>query len=175
MKHFAEVIGRGIKARLEAKNGDKKKKERATTFSVRNKMRRFYNMWEREMHIDIADEVKQSMAPVSHILDLDICVCIVWHNTDADGRKYIEGELADKIGLSREIKPPTFFTIESYVQLQLYHWVSDAHEYKHEGSRVDATNLLNNHCFTSARLQEVCGAKYEVRADQPERGDNIRG
>lgn len=59
MKHFAEVIGRGIKARLD------KTKDRATTFSVRNKMRRFYNMWEREMHIDISDKVKNSMAPVS--------------------------------------------------------------------------------------------------------------
>ncbi|KAL2015888.1 hypothetical protein VTK56DRAFT_4663 [Thermocarpiscus australiensis] len=131
MKHFAETIGRGIKARLD------KKKKRATTWSVRNKMRRFYNMWERQMHMDIADEVKDSMAP------------------------YIDGELADKIGLSRERKPPTFFTIESYVSLQLHHWVSDPHEYRHEGSRVDGTNLVNTHCFTSARLQEVCGAKYE--------------
>ena len=69
MKHFAEVIGRGIKARLEAKlaakpGGDNKKK-RANTWSVRNKMRRFYNMWERRMHLSIADEVKESMAPVS--------------------------------------------------------------------------------------------------------------
>lgn len=28
-------------------------------------MRRFYNMWERQMHMDIADIVKDSMAPVS--------------------------------------------------------------------------------------------------------------
>ncbi|KAI0443369.1 hypothetical protein F4803DRAFT_515037 [Xylaria telfairii] len=135
MKHFAEVIGRGIKAKFEAKNRDNN--QRASTFTVRNKMRRFFSMWERQMHVDITDEVKASMTP------------------------YIEGELAEKIGLSRERKAPTFFTIESYVQLQLYLWTSDPHDYWHEGNRVDATNLLNNHCFTSARLQEVCGAKYE--------------
>ncbi|KAI0467050.1 hypothetical protein F4859DRAFT_507006 [Xylaria cf. heliscus] len=38
---------------------------------------------------------------------------------------------------------------------------SDPHDYKHEGSRVDATNLLNMHCLTSARLQEICAAKPE--------------
>ncbi|RYP14043.1 hypothetical protein DL767_010440 [Monosporascus sp. MG133] len=131
MKHFAEVIGRGIKARLEARVGrSKTERGRATTFSVRNKMRRFYNMWEREMHIAIPEKVKNSMAP------------------------YIDGKLAEKIGLSREKKTPTFFTVESYVNLQLYHWVSDHHDYKHEGSRVDASNLLNIHCFTSARLRE---------------------
>ena len=70
MKHFAEVIGRGIKARLEAElaaepDDGKKKNKRANTWSVRNKMRRFYNMWERQMHLNIADEVQESMAPVS--------------------------------------------------------------------------------------------------------------
>ena len=88
---------------------------------------------------------------------------------DTDRRKYIEGELADKIGLSRKKKTPTFFTIESYTHMQLYHWLSDPHDYKHEGSRVDATNLLNNHCFTSARLQEVCGATYKARGYNTER------
>lgn len=46
----------------------------------------------------------------------------------------------------------TFFTIESYVSLQLYYWVSNLYDYKHEGNCVDATNLLNNYRFTSARL-----------------------
>lgn len=85
------------------------------------------------------------------------------YSLDTNGEKHIEGELADKIGLSRERKIPTFFTIESHVSLQLHHWFSDPHDYKHEGSRVNATNRLNNHCFTPARLQEVCGVKYEGR------------
>ncbi|RYP29028.1 hypothetical protein DL767_006954 [Monosporascus sp. MG133] len=68
MKHFAEVISRGIKARLKAKVGrGETKKGRATTFSVRNKMRRFYNMWEREMHIDIPEE-RSSMPRPEHPL-----------------------------------------------------------------------------------------------------------
>ena len=53
MEHFAEVIGREIKARPEAN-----RKKKRTIFSVRNKMRRFYNMWERQIHINIPNEVK---------------------------------------------------------------------------------------------------------------------
>lgn len=58
MKHFAEVIGRKIKAGLEAMLAkDNNKKKRATSWRVRDKMRRLYSMWE-QMHINIADEVK---------------------------------------------------------------------------------------------------------------------
>jgi hypothetical protein len=88
MKHFAEVIGCGIKARLESKldtkPGDDKnnKKKRATIWSVRNKMRRFYNMWERQMYIDIAEEVKELMAPVSSETAFDVEVFLRGLDTD---------------------------------------------------------------------------------------------
>lgn len=58
MKHFAEVIGLGIVARLD------KEAKMPNTRSVRGIMRRFYNQWEREYHATIPEEVKESMAPV---------------------------------------------------------------------------------------------------------------
>lgn len=80
-------------------------------------------------------------------------------------RKYINGDLADKIGLSKEIKKQTFITISTFVHLYGYEWREDGHNYKHEGSRVDTSTLLVTHSFTSARLQEVCGAKYKVGSE----------
>lgn len=76
--------------------------------------------------------------------------------------KYIDGPLAKKIGLSKQIKGQTFLTIPIYVHLYVQQWAHDSHEYKHEGSRVDAATLVNSHCYTSARLREVCGALYKV-------------
>ena len=58
MKHFAEVVGITTLGRLD-------KTGKATTWSVRNKMRRFYNMWERDYKVSIPEEVKLSVAPVS--------------------------------------------------------------------------------------------------------------
>ncbi|KAK8071921.1 hypothetical protein PG996_005269 [Apiospora saccharicola] len=130
MKHFAEVVGMTTPGRLD-------KTGKATTWSVRNKMRRFYNMWERDYKVSIPEEVKLSVAP------------------------YVDGELADKLGLSREKRRPTFLTIANYVHLQEQLWTRDHHDYVHEGSRVDSANLLNTHCFTSARLREVCQAVYK--------------
>ncbi|KAL7939932.1 hypothetical protein V8C42DRAFT_339102 [Trichoderma barbatum] len=46
--------------------------------------------------------------------------------------------------------------------MQAFLWEEDFHDYIHEGSRIDYTNLLNLHCFTSARLSELCQAFYEV-------------
>ncbi|KAH7255156.1 uncharacterized protein BKA55DRAFT_725354 [Fusarium redolens] len=40
-------------------------------------------------------------------------------------------------------------------------WFSDHHDYVHEGYRVDNGTLLNTHCYTSARLSELCQAKYK--------------
>ncbi|KAK3936527.1 hypothetical protein QBC46DRAFT_366858 [Diplogelasinospora grovesii] len=65
---------------------------------------------------------------------------------------YIIYHLAEKLSLFTKIKKQTFITLISYAYI---------HDYRHEGSRVDASNLLNTHCYTSARLQEVCGAKYQ--------------
>jgi hypothetical protein len=59
MKHFAMVLALGMKAILD------KDADLASTFSVRNVMRRFYNQWERQHNKTIEDEVKLSMAPVS--------------------------------------------------------------------------------------------------------------
>ena len=95
------------------------------------------------------------------------------YNSVTNGPKFIDGELADNIGLMKSGKkgedgkkhkkdPKTFLTIENYVHMQERHWYDDFHDYLHEGYRVDNTNLLNNHCFTSARLSEVCQAVYEV-------------
>jgi hypothetical protein len=46
--------------------------------------------------------------------------------------------------------------------MQEHFWFHDHHEYEHDGSRADLSNLLNNHCYTSSRLQEVCQAQYKV-------------
>lgn len=83
-----------------------------------------------------------------------------------NGKKYIEGELAQKIGLltgKKALREKAFMTIENYVHMQNRLWINDFHDYVHEGSRVDMANLLNTHCFTSARCQELCQARYKVR------------
>ncbi|KAH6881107.1 hypothetical protein B0T10DRAFT_411320, partial [Thelonectria olida] len=58
-------------------------------------------------------------------------------------------------------KPKTFLTIENFVFMQEFHWSNDFHDYMHDGTRVDNTNLLNTHCFTSGRLQEICQERYK--------------
>lgn len=83
--------------------------------------------------------------------------------TSANDSKYIEGELAEKIGLKDLHRDPTFLTIENYVKLHEKLWLDDYHDYLHEGYRVDNATLLNTHCYTSARLKEVCQAKYKAR------------
>ncbi|KAK8038354.1 hypothetical protein PG994_015121 [Apiospora phragmitis] len=98
MKHFTEVVGMITPGRLD-------KTGKATTWSVRNKMRRFYNMWERDYKVSIPEEVKLSVAP------------------------YVDGELADKLGLSREKRRPTFLTIANYVHLQEQLWTRDHYDY----------------------------------------------
>lgn len=78
-------------------------------------------------------------------------------------KQYIKGELSDKIPLSTEEKAPTFLTIQNYLEMEELLWQGDYHNYIHEGSRVDLSTLLKMHCYTSARLQEICQAKYKVR------------
>lgn len=86
-------------------------------------------------------------------------------------RKLIQGELKDKVGTEDIKRDMTFLTIKNYVHMQEQLWFCDHHDYVHDGYRVDNSNLLNNHYFTSARLQEVCQAKYRVRAtDSKKRG-----
>jgi len=75
-------------------------------------------------------------------------------------------ELAKKEGLltgKRGQRKKAFITIENYVHMQERLWTNEFHDYNHEGSRVDNANLLNTHCFTSARCQELCQAIYKVR------------
>ena len=67
------------------------------------------------------------------------------------------------IPLSIEEKAPTFLTIENYVDMEELLWQRDHHNYVHEGCRVDLSALLKMHCYTSARLQEICKATYKVR------------
>jgi hypothetical protein len=81
-------------------------------------------------------------------------------------KKYIEGELAEKLGLKDLHRDQEFLTIENYVKLHEHLWFNDHHDYVHEGCRVDNANLLNTHCFTSARLKELCQAKWKVRCTQ---------
>ncbi|KAM5357705.1 hypothetical protein ACJZ2D_015990 [Fusarium nematophilum] len=131
MKHFAEFVALGTVGKLDKEN------ELPTTDSVRNKMRRFYSNWQRKTHQTIPAEVTLSMAP------------------------YIEGELADKIGLKNINRAQGFLTTENFVKLQEKLWFSDHHDYVHEGYRVDNATLLNTHCYTSARLSELCQAKYK--------------
>ena len=72
------------------------------------------------------------------------------------------------IPLSIEEKAPTFLTIENYVDMEELLWQRDHHNYVHEGCRVDLSALLKMHCYTSARLQEICKATYKVRATKSE-------
>uniref|UniRef100_A0A4E9EHL3 C2H2-type domain-containing protein n=1 Tax=Gibberella zeae TaxID=5518 RepID=A0A4E9EHL3_GIBZA len=136
LKHFAEFLALSKLGRLPQGSG----KQLPTAGSVRGAMRRFCNAWERANHTYISLDVKRSMAP------------------------YIEGELANKIGLltgKKGQRKKAFITIENYVHMQNRLWTNDFHDYVHEGSRVDNANLLNTHCFTSARCQELCQAKYK--------------
>ncbi|CAM1508797.1 Fc.00g056450.m01.CDS01 [Cosmosporella sp. VM-42] len=136
LKHFAEFLGRSKIGRLPQEDG----KKMATAGSIRSAMRRFCNAWEREHHAYIPLDFARSMAP------------------------YIDGELAKKICLLKGKKgqrKKAFITIENYVHMQNRLWIDDFHDYIHEGSRVDTANLLNTHCFTSARCQEVCQARYQ--------------
>ncbi|KFZ14161.1 hypothetical protein V501_03379, partial [Pseudogymnoascus sp. VKM F-4519 (FW-2642)] len=74
---------------------------------------------------------------------------------------YIKHYLRHKIPLSNEEKAPTFLTIQNYLEMEELLWQGDYHNYTHEGSRVDLSTLLKMHCYTSARLQEICQAKYK--------------
>jgi hypothetical protein len=83
----------------------------------------------------------------------------------ADKRKYIKGELKHKISLSTAQRPPTFSTIESYAHMEELFWQSDHHNYIHE----DCSALLKMHCYTFARLQEICKARYKGELNSSER------
>ncbi|OBT38904.1 hypothetical protein VE00_10781 [Pseudogymnoascus sp. WSF 3629] len=109
----------------------------ATVKTVRNKVRIFMSQWERENHQSIPPKVHESMAP------------------------YIKDHLGPNILLSKEEKAPTFLTIQNYLEMEELLWQKDYHNYIHEGSRVDLSTLLKMHCYTSARLQEICQAKYK--------------
>jgi hypothetical protein len=76
------------------------------------------------------------------------------------------------IGLSRLEVAPTFFTMENYVGMEELFWQRDYHNYVHEGCRVDLSALLKLHCYTSARLQEICKAKFKVRYQA--QNENVR-
>ncbi|KAK3394980.1 hypothetical protein B0H63DRAFT_492051 [Podospora didyma] len=131
MKHFAETVGRSTKARLD------KKLNRPTVKTIRNKIRKFMSAWERETNQPIPKAVHDLMCP------------------------YIRNVLRHKIPLSIEEKAPTFLTIENYVHMKVKFWQGDHHNYVHEGLRVYLSCLLNAHCYTGARLQEICMAQYK--------------
>jgi hypothetical protein len=154
MKHFAEVLGLGIEHKLD------KEAEMPNIRSLRGIMRRFYNQWEREHHTTIDEAIKESVCPVSTIHPLSIIRHVKLYVLVLMSWKYIIYHLAEKLGLSTKIKKQTFMTLTSYAHMFVQMWFEDSHDYRHEGSRVDASNLLNTHCYTSARLQEVYGAKY---------------
>ncbi|KAK3938869.1 hypothetical protein QBC46DRAFT_365220 [Diplogelasinospora grovesii] len=140
LEHFAEAMALGTIGKLDEEH------ELPTTDSLRGKkMRRFYNAWERHYNLTISLDVKRSMAPKAY---------------------GIEGELAEKLGLKDLHREQAFLTIENYVKLHELLWLNDHHDYVHDGCRVDNANLLNTHCFTSARLKELCQAKYKVRGKQ---------
>ena len=44
------------------------------------------------------------------------------------------------------------------VKLHELLWFNDHHDSMHDGCRMDNASLLNTHCFTSARLKELCQA-----------------
>ena len=76
-------------------------------------------------------------------------------------RQYIQDFLRHEIPLSIEEKAPTFLTIQNYLEMEELLWQKDYHNYDHEGSRVDLSALLKMHCYSSARLQEICQAKLQ--------------
>ncbi|KAG9244993.1 hypothetical protein BJ878DRAFT_40562 [Calycina marina] len=131
MKHITEAVARSTPGRLD------KKLKRATVKTVRNKMRKLMSIWQRNTNLTIPPEVHDSVAP------------------------YIKDVLRHKIPLSIEEKAPTFLTIENYVDMEELLWQHDHHNFVHEGCRVDLSALLKMHCYTSARLQEICKAKYK--------------
>ncbi|OBT90000.1 hypothetical protein VE02_01553 [Pseudogymnoascus sp. 03VT05] len=111
--------------------------QKATVQLVRVKVRSFTSQWQRETHQSIPKHVRKAMAP------------------------YIEKDLCSLIPLSNTQKAPTFLTIQNYGEMEELLWKKDYHNYVHEGCRVDKSTLLKVHCYSSARLQEICNAKYE--------------
>jgi hypothetical protein len=61
MKHFAKTMALGTIGKLDEDD------ELPTPYSLRCKMRRFYNAWERHYNLQISLDVKHSMAPVSTV------------------------------------------------------------------------------------------------------------
>ncbi len=61
------------------------------------------------------------------------------------GKKYIQDELAEKIGLKDLHRQQAFLTIENYVKLHELLWFNDHFDYAHDEYRVDNANLLNTH------------------------------
>ncbi|KPM33976.1 hypothetical protein AK830_g12599 [Neonectria ditissima] len=100
MKHFAECMALGTVGKLDKEN------QLPTTDSVRNKMRRFYSNWQRKNHQTIPKEITGSMAP------------------------YIEGELADKLGLKNINRAQGFLTTENYDVVFLVGWKDGEPELK---------------------------------------------
>ncbi|PTB40350.1 hypothetical protein M441DRAFT_70173 [Trichoderma asperellum CBS 433.97] len=136
VKHMVRTVAVTTKGPWD---GEKQKRLTPTTTTVRVKSRKLLNSYERKYNTEIPRGIKDSMAP------------------------WIEGELAKELKLRKGKdghKDRKFFTIENYVQMQSFHWSEDFHDYIHEGMRADYTNLLNTHCYTSARLREVCQAVY---------------
>ncbi|EFY94585.2 carbonic anhydrase [Metarhizium robertsii ARSEF 23] len=139
LKHYTKFLGLTMKGRIKENNPF----SRPTTDSLRAEIRRFCSAWNRENVATnnwIPKEVSESMAP------------------------YIEGPLADEIGLLRGKRgkiPRKYFTLDSYKKVQSFHWEEDWFDYIHEGTRVDNTNMINGHAYTSARLSEICQATYK--------------
>ncbi|KAM3559278.1 hypothetical protein ARSEF4850_004209, partial [Beauveria asiatica] len=72
--------------------------------------------------------------------------------------------LATELCLShgkRARRDKKFFTAEAYKKLQGFAWSGDWYINVHYGAVVDNTNVLNTHCYTSARRKEVCGLQYK--------------
>ncbi|KAK2590414.1 hypothetical protein QQS21_011901 [Conoideocrella luteorostrata] len=141
LKHYAEFLGRIMKGRNDKKN------KKPSPNSLRSAMRRFCSTWDREnakTGLYIPEETRRSIAP------------------------YILGPLAGKLGFvtgKAARRPRTFLTRENYVHLMMLLWGEDWHDYKHEGSRVDKANLLNNHCYTSARDMQCIIGWYDGEPD----------
>ncbi|KAF1346306.1 hypothetical protein EJ07DRAFT_145073, partial [Lizonia empirigonia] len=69
--------------------------------------------------------------------------------------------LKNKIPLCSAKKKPTFLTIDNFIHMQKLFWERDYHTYTHEGVRVCLAGLLNLHCYSSARVNELCMATYK--------------